>query len=120
MKSETGNTVYYVKVDTLLRRTGGQASEQGYDQLKFMVALQGLLNREKPCFFIEQITKKDDSLIKDEANFDVDRYWFDWLKSQNYMGNDQPDYREIFLRDLDDLLEQPPLREFILKQGYCV
>lgn len=120
MNSQIGNTVYYVKVDTLLRRTGGVGSEQGYDQLKFMVALQGLLNREKPCFFIEQITKNDDSLIKDESNFDVDRFWFDWLKTQNYMGNDLPDYQEIFLPDLDALLEQTPLRAFILKQGYCV
>ncbi len=114
------NTVYYVDMNSLVQAAGGVGSVQAYEEMKFIVAVQGLVNRVRPMLFIEQISTNESSVIKDEANFEVDSFWFDWLKTKNYMGNDKENYEEIRIESFDQFLEQKPLVEFIKQQGYVV
>ncbi len=109
------NTIYYVDAAELIRSAGGIESEEAYDQLKFLVAVQGLLNRTKPQMFVELTAEP--GLLYDEFEFNVDRFWFDYLKSQNYMNCDLPDYEEIKITSINQVLENAELMEFISFQG---
>ncbi len=109
------NTVYYVDAAAIIRSSGGISSEKAYDRLKFLVAIQGLLNRTKPQMFIELTSAGD--ILYDEFEYDVDRFWYDYLKEKDYMGSSNPDFKEVKITNFAHVIRNDELMEFIKRQG---